>query len=180
MDLRKYYIDIAYQHFAEFGPDQFTFGRIAAESGIPFTALLKHFRNINNLMDDILEKHYQDIEIFNAVCKKQCKIYNDIHKLLMQYSTGFKFHIQLFRNKDYALYDLVYIHTNHLFKDLLVPLFMDYYEFEMPLLTAEIMWLDLVDRWYSRLDVDNFNVELLQQKTDDLMHVMLNFKNSLN
>jgi hypothetical protein len=98
----------------------------------------------------------------------------------MLYSTGFKFHIQLFRNKAYTLYNYVYTDINHLYKDCLVPLFIDYYEIEMPLITAEIMWLALVDAWYSRIELDKLNVATLQKNTDDIMRVMLSFKNSLN
>ena len=180
MDLKQSYTEIAYRHFAENGPDQFTFSKIAAESGITHFTLRKHFGNINNLTDCILEKHYREIEIFNEVCKKQCKIYSDVHKFLMLYSTGFKFHLQLFRNRDYDLYDLVYKDANLLTKDHLVPLFMVFYEYEMPLITAEIMWLALVDAWYSRLDIDNLRLKSLLKTNDEIMQVMLRFKNSLN
>jgi len=180
MDFKQHYTEVAYRHFAEFGPDQFTFSKIAGVSGIAHSTLRKHFGSVNNLMDCTLEKHYQEVEIFNEVCKKQCKIYSDIHKFLLQCSTGFKFHIQLYKNKDFDLYNLVYNEAMLLTKDHLVPLFMAFYDYEMPLISAEIMWLSLVDSWYSKLDIDNIHLESLLKTNDEIMHIMLSFKNSLN
>ena len=180
MDLKKYYIDIAYQHFADFGPGQFTFDRIVAESGIPFIALQKHFRNINNLMDDILEKHFRDAEEYMCQCRKYCKNYPDIHKILMNFQHGVKFQRQLHLHEDIPLCDFVYIHINHLSRKILVPKFMDYYNLKMPLLTAEIMWLGLIDKWYSRLEVNNLSEDMMRQTTDDIMRIMLHYKDSLN
>jgi len=173
------WLEMGYRHFAEFGPDQLSIKRIADEINVPRTTFYNYFADKEDLVHELLGIFIDQAEMFAKEGRITCKqLIPDLHILLYKYVTGLKFCRQLFLNRYNPVFNLVYINVNKKSNEFIIPLYIDYYNFNIPIETAEQLWDSLTDTWYSRLNPDDLSPGAISQLTEDIMETILRFLNS--
>ena len=173
---KQIWLEKAYDLFGEYGPDGLSIKSLAEKAGLPRTNFYYHFADKEDLIEQLLHLHKQVAENYCEVLKYQMRVFiPDLYKISAQYPEGFKFQRQLFLNRnDYRL-NLVYINCNISCNPIILPKLIEYYKLNVPYSVAESLWTTLTDTWYSRLDVNNFNVAYLCELTEEIMKTVLDF-----
>ena len=173
---KQKWLEEAYVHFGEYGPDRLNIKSLAEKAGLPRTNFYYHFADKEDLIEQLLHMHNEVAENYCVILKEQMQVFiPDFHKIIVQYPQGFKFQRQLFLNRnDYRL-NLVYIKCNISCNPAIIPKLIEYYKLNVPYSVAESLWTTVTDTWYSRLDVNNFNVAYLCGLTDEIMKTVLDF-----
>lgn len=173
---KQIWIEKGYDLFGEYGPDGLSIKLLAEKAGLPRTNFYYHFADKEDLIEQLLHLHNQVSENYCEALKDQMHVFiPDLYKITVQYPQGFKFHRQLFLNRnDYRL-NLVYINVNKTCNPIIIPKLIDYYKLNVPYSVIESLWTTVTDTWYSRLDVNNFNVESLCGLTEGIMKTVLDF-----
>ena len=136
-------------------------------------------KDYDQLLHQLLELHFDGIGIFCLACDEHCQSYPDLHPLLTKFTTGLKFHKQLFLNRTEAFYNLAFLKEISAVKHKIVPLFSEYYELEYDPQGIDVIWTTLVDAWFSRLDVNDLTAKPMQELTDEIMEIILRFQKEM-
>lgn len=176
MKSKQKWLEKAYDLFGEYGPDGLNIKLLAEKTGLPRTNFYYHFADKKDLIEQLLHLHNEVAENYCVVLKDQMQVFiPDMYKISVQYPQGFKFHRQLFLNRnDYRL-NLVYINCNISCNPIIIPKLIEYYKLNVPYSVIESLWTTVTDTWYSRLDFNNFNVEYLCGLTEEIMKTVLDF-----
>ena len=131
---------------------------------------------MDHLIEQLLYLHNQLVENYYVVLKDRMRLFlPDMHKVNIQYREGFKFHRQLFLNRNDHRLNLVYINANNSCNPIIIPKLIEYYKLNVPYSVIESLWTTVTDTWYSRLDINKFNVEYLCGLTEEIMKTVLDF-----
>ena len=150
-----------------------------AEKGLKAFEAADYGNDSEKLLDQLLEIHFVNVEIFCLACKEFCKSYPDIHPLLARFSNELKFHRQLFLNRNEQIYNLAFLKGVSDIKNIMLPLFMKHYKYDDSFQSLEAMWATLVESWFARLDINDLSAETMQGLTDEIMKVMQEFHNAM-
>ena len=176
---KQIWIEKGYELFGEYGPDGLKIKSLAEKAGLPRTNFYYHFTDKEDLIEQLLYLHTQVSENFNEVLKEQMQVFiPDMYKISAQYPQGFKFQRQLFLNRSDLRFNLVYINCNISSNPIIIPKLIEYYKLNVPYSVIESLWTTVTDTWYSRLDVNNFNVEYLCGLTEEIMRTVFDFAKS--
>jgi AcrR family transcriptional regulator len=170
------WIEGAYAHFAEVGPEQLNIKRIAEITGLPRTNFYYHFPDTDELLTHLLNFHVNVSKKFEAELQQKLKVFiPDLHRILSSYKTGVKFHWQLFKHRSDIRYGYIYNSGNSSSADIILPVFRNYYELTVSDSALRALWKTLTDSWYSRLDFDNFSPESMAELAEEIMNSILTF-----
>ena len=151
------WIEGAYAHFAEVGPERLNIKRIAEITGLPRTNFYYHFPDTDILITQLLSVHVDLSEKYEAELQQKLKVFiPDLHRILHSYETGVRFHWQLFKHRSDVRFGYIYNSINSSSADIILPVFRDYYELTVSDPALKALWKTLTDSWYSRLDFEDF------------------------
>ena len=173
---KQKWIEKGYDLFGEHGPDGLNIKLLAEKAGLPRTNFYYHFADKEDLIEQLLKLHIDIAENYCAILKDQMHVFiPDLHKINVQYPKGIKFHRQLFLNRSDHRLNFVYISVNNSCNLITIPKLIKYYNLNVPYSVIESLWVTVTDTWYSRLDINNFNVEYLCGLTEEIMKTVLDF-----
>ena len=173
---KQIWLEKGYEFFGEYGPNGLNIKLLAEKAGLPRTNFYYHFADKEDLIEQLLYLHNQLVENYCEVLKEQMQVFiPDLYKISAQYPKGFKFQRQLFLNRNDYRFNLVYINCNISCNPIIIPKLIEYYKLNVPYSVIESLWTTVTDTWYSRLDVNNFNVAYLCELTEEIMKTVLDF-----
>lgn len=179
MNSKQKLLKEAYDLFGEYGPDGLNIKLLAEKVDLPRTNFYYHFADKEDLIEQLLYLHTQVNENYCEVLKEQMQVFiPDLYKISAQYPQGFKFQRQLFLNRNDHRFNLVYINCNISCNPIIIPNLIEYYKLNVPYSVVESLWATVTDTWYSRLDVNKFNVEYLCGLTEIIMRTVFDFANT--
>lgn len=157
------WLEAAYSFFAEEGPENLTIKALAKNCGLPRTNFYYYFENKKELIDKIIELHFQSTtEIFNVELNKRLHIFiPDLYEVIYDFKLGMQFSKQLFKNRENSRYNNAYKKGVALSADLIAPKFKDFFNIDLPHESVKSLWYVLTDTWHSRLNFNNFSVDSL-------------------
>ena len=170
------WLEGAYSHFADVGPEQLNIKKISDLIGLPRTNFYYHFPNIDILVSQLLNFHVSISKIYEEELQQKLKVFiPDLQQILYRYETGVKFHWQLFKHRSDVRFGYIYNSMNSSSSDIILPVFRDYYKLTVTDAALKALWETLTDSWYSRLDFENFSPESLAELSDSIMQSILRF-----
>jgi AcrR family transcriptional regulator len=173
---KRKWIEGAYTHFADVGPEQLNIKRIAEITGLPRTNFYYHFSDTEVLLTKLLNFHNDIAKKFEEELQQELKVFiPDLYRILHPFKTGFRFHWQLFKYRSDIRFGYIYNSLNSSSAGIILPVFRDYYELTVSDSTLRALWKTLTDSWYSRLDFDDFSPESLAELADNIMQSILTF-----
>lgn len=176
---KQKWIDKAFKHFAEYGPEGLNIQKIAKDLKIPRTTFYHYFADKEDLLVGILESYIDRFSVFEIDCKANCKVYiPDFHRILARYEEELKFSRQLFLNRSNPVLNIFFLKGLRQSNKTIIPLFVKYYQFNIPYSIAEDLYNGLVESWFSRINPDELTQEAMQKITEEIMEVILKFYNS--
>ena len=173
---RNKWIEASYVLFAENGPENFSIKRLAELAGLPRTNFYYHFKDNDEVIDEAIKLHIIVAKEYLMVLKDELKNFlPDLHIISVKYPIGLKFVKQLFLNRETKKYNDLYNKLNKMPMPIIVPKMLSYYNLEIEYKIAEELWITVLDTWYSRLDVNNINLEVLCELSDSILKSVFNF-----
>lgn len=173
------WLETAYYLFAEVGPDNLNVLSLSEACGLSRSNFYYHFPDKEYLIDQLLKMHLESSENYKIDIKENLHSFlPDIHKIVVSYKLGIKFHWQLFRNRHTLKYNHVYLTLNNITGVLIIPKFVSYYKLNASAPVVKSLWDTLTDSWYSRVDFDNFTVDALCAISEETMLAILEFTRS--
>ena len=171
------WLEGAYECFGELGPKQLSINCIAKVTGLPRSNFYYHFPDREIMISQLLEAHIKLSNLYEEDLANNLKVYiPDLHRIIVKYKTGFKFHWQLFKNRNDRRFGAVYESLNQSSSKYILQAFKEYYIPDASEAVANSLWETLVDTWYSRIDFEDFTAESLSRHSDLIMHRILEFK----
>lgn len=172
------WIQAGYFLFAEVGPKNISIKRLAKIADLPRTNFYYHFKDNDELIDEIIKLHIAVAEEYLMVIKDELKCFlPDLHIISVRYPIGLKFVKQLFLNRQIKKYNVLYIKLNKMPIPIIIPKMLKHYNLKIDYHIAENLWVTVLDTWFSQLDVDNISLENLSQSTDRIMKTVIDFSN---
>lgn len=176
MDTREKWLEKSFENFADNGPQQLRIRNIALEIGVPRTTFYHHFADREDLISQLLERYMAAIEANVLIGSDYCrKLIPDLHEVIAMDITLLKFTRQLFLNRSDPVYNLVFTKSREKTNEVIIPLFIEYYKFNIPYRLAEDLWNSLAESWYSRLNPNDLSVESMRRLTEEIMQTVLAF-----
>lgn len=177
--MKEKWLNTAFQSFAECGPTQLSINSIAKEIGVPRTTFYHYFADKENLIEELLAMYMTYVDKFIDEGKTCCKqLIPDLYILLEKYALSLQFSRQLLLNRTEPHFNLVFQKGRQKTNKIIVPLFISYYNFNVPDNLAEELWNSLTESWYLRLDPKDVTVESMQKLTEEIMQTVLKFAQS--
>ena len=172
----KKWLEGAYAHFAEVGPEQLNIKRIAEITGLPRTNFYYHFPDTGVLLTQLLNFHVDISEQFEEELRQNLKVFiPDLHRILYSFETGLKFHWQLFKHRTDVRFGYIYNSLNSSSAEIILPVFREYYKLTVSDSALKALWKTLTDSWYSQLDFEDISPESLAELSDSIMQSILRF-----
>jgi len=172
----KKWIEGAYSHFADVGPEQLNIKRISEITALPRTNFYYHFPDTDILVTQLLNFHVDLSKEYEKELRQKLRVFiPDLHRILCSYETGVKFHWQLFKHRSDIRFGYIYNSLNNSSADIILPVFRDYYKLTVSDPALKALWKTLTDSWYSRLDFEDFSPESLAELSDSIMQSILVF-----
>ena len=173
---KRKWIEGAYRHFADVGPEQLNIKRISEITGLPRTNFYYHFPDTDILVTQLLNVHVDLSEKYERELRQKLKVFiPDLHRILCSFKTGVKFHWQLFKHRSDVRFGYIYNTLNSSSADIILPVFRDYYKLTVSEPALRALWKTLTDSWYSRLDFEDFSAVSLAELSDSIMQSILEF-----
>ena len=175
METKEIWLNKGYELFALHGPKSLTINKVAKEINQTRTSFYYYFNDLTDFIDELIQMHLKLFEIYLERGKNECKQYSpDIIILLSEFSTGLRFHKQLFNNRNNPLYNFTYMKCDERSADAFaIDLFKKYYELDADKSTLKLIHESLLDAWFSRLDNNNIKVEIMVKLSDEIMESIL-------
>ena len=172
------WIEIGYEHFGLYGAENLNVKQMAKEASISRTSFNYYFKNKDEFINELLMYHLDLNTKYCGAAKAYCKNYlPDLHKMVLMYPIGYKFHKQLFNYRTISKYNDVFITCNKISaKEFVVQLFIDHYKLQITFEDAFKLHEALLTTWYSRIDFNDsnvFNLDYLVNTTDEIMTPLL-------
>ena len=176
MDTREKWLKKAYEHFAEYGPEALRVQKIASELDVPRTTFYHHFYDLEDLVSQLLQRYLADVDYIIQIHRGQIKqLIPDLHIILAQHPWNLKFGRQLFLNRYNPVHNMIFLTAREKVNKVTIPLFIDYYHFNIPYSIAEDLWNSLSESWYSRLDPNDLSADSMQKLTEEIMETVMIF-----
>jgi AcrR family transcriptional regulator len=170
------WIEGAYSHFADVGPDQLNIKRIAEITSLPRTNFYYHFPDTHILVTQLLNVHVDLSEKYERELRQKLNVFiPDLHRILCSFKTGVKFHWQLFKHRSDVRFGYIYNSLNSSSAEIILPVFRDYYKLTVSDSALKALWKTLTDSWYSQLDFEDLSPESLAELSDSIMQSILRF-----
>jgi len=170
------WIEGAYSHFADVGPEQLNIKKIAEITDLPRTNFYYHFPDMDILVTQLLNFHVDLSKEYEKELRQKLKVFiPDLHQILCSYKTGVKFHWQLLKHRSNVRFGYIYNSVNSSSADIILPVFRDYYKLTVSDPALKSLWKTLTDSWYSRLDFEDFSALSLAELSDSIMQSILEF-----
>ena len=170
------WIEGAYSHFADVGPEQLNIKRISEITDLPRTNFYYYFPDTDILVAQLLNFHVDLSKEYEKELRQKLKVFiPDLHRILYSFETGVKFHWQLFKHRSNVRFGYIYNSLNSSSADIILPVFRDYYKLTVSDPVLKALWKTLTDSWYSRLDFEDFSPESLAELSDSIMQSILEF-----
>jgi AcrR family transcriptional regulator len=170
------WLEGAYSHFADVGPEQLNIKKISELTGLPRTNFYYHIPDTNILVTQLLNFHVDLSKKYEEELQNKLKVFiPDLHRILCSFETGVKFHWQLFKHRSDIRFGYIYNSVNSSSADIILPVFRDYYKLTVSDTALKALWKTLTDSWYSRLDFGDFSPESLAELSDSIMQSILEF-----
>jgi len=170
------WLEGAYGHFADVGPEQLNIKKISELTGLPRTNFYYHFPDTDVLITQLLNLHMDLSKKYEGELQQNLKVFiPDLHRILYAFETGVKFHWQLFKHRSDVRFGYVYNTVNSSSAEIILPVFRDYYELTVSDASLKALWKTLTDSWYSRLDFETFSPESLADLSDSIMQSIMEF-----
>jgi len=170
------WIEGAYSHFADVGPEQLNIKKISEITGLPRTNFYYHFPDTDILVAQLLNFHVDISKKYEEELQQKLHMFiPDLHRILNSFKTGVKFHCQLFKHRSDVRFGYIYNSLNSSSADIILPVFRDYYKLTVSDPALKALWETLTDSWYSRLDFEDFSPESLAELSDSIMQSILRF-----
>jgi len=170
------WLNVAYQEFAEHGPD-FSLKAISIKEALPRTTFYYHFTNKDDLIDELLQYHSSKIVVVRDEISKIKILIPDLYEALYNYKTSLMFYKQLLKNRHIVNYNDLYIKGN---KDVIkgiLPQIKAYFGFEYTYEEIFDFYNTLTDAWYATLDFNNFSVKSMTDLAESIMASILRITN---
>jgi hypothetical protein len=107
------WIEGAYSHFADVGPEQLNVKRISEITGLPRTNFYYHFPDTDILVTQLLNFHMDVSKEYEKELRQKLKVFiPDLHRILFTFETGIKFHWQLFKHRSDVRFGYIYNSVN--------------------------------------------------------------------
>jgi AcrR family transcriptional regulator len=173
---KRKWLEGAYQHFADEGPEKLNIKKISEITGLPRTNFYYHFPDTEDLISQLLNLHLDISKQYEKELRKNLhQFIPDLHRILISFKTGIKFHWQLFKYRNDGRFGYVYNSLNSSSAEFILPSFREYYELTVSDPALEALWRTLTDSWYAQLDFDVFTAESLAGLSDGIMQSILRF-----
>ncbi len=164
------WLEAAYQQFGCFGPE-FSLKALAQKANLPRATLYYHFDSKEHLIDELLKKHHEMADVFNAELKTNLKtLLPDLYHILFRYRVGAMFQQQLLRNCHVQSFLQAYNDLNYSSVIILLPYIRDYFNLEQSDQEIIKLYLALTDAWYAKVDFLHCSAESLQALAESLMN----------
>lgn len=169
------WIEEGYKQFGLYGPDNISIKKIAEDASISRTTFNYYFKDKDEFINELILHHVDMHSQFCKAGKQHCKKYlPDLHKLILTFPSGFKFHKQLFNHMNISKYRMAYFNCNEMSSRVfVVQLFIDYYSLPLKFEDALLLHESLTETWYSRLDIEDMRLETLIDLTEEIMKPLL-------
>jgi AcrR family transcriptional regulator len=173
---RKKWIEGAYRHFAEVGPEQLNIKKISEIADLPRTNFYYHFPDTDVLLTQLMNYHIDISKKYEKELQYRLKVFiPDLHRILYSFEMGVKFHWQLFKHRTDVRFGYTYNAINNTSAEYILPAFREYYQLNVSDSALKALWKTLTDTWYSRLDFKDFSPESLAELSDSIMQSILRF-----
>lgn len=174
------WIHAAYFEFAQNGPD-ISLKSLSEKTKLPRSTFYYHFHNKEHLIEELLNYHCNENEIFQAELTNNIKtLIPDLYIMMFQYKIGFMFHQQLLRNSHIDRYNKAYCCANSSSIKILLPHIKVYFGINHPDVDIINFYNILTDAWYSRIDFTNISVDSMIKFSENIMENTLGLYNNLN
>ena len=170
------WLEGAYLHFADVGPDQLNIKKISDITGLPRTNFYYHFPDTDTLITQLLGFHMDLSKKYEKELQLKLKVFiPDLHHILYAFETGVKFHWQLFKHRSDVRFGYTYNTINSSSAAFILPVFKDYYKLKVSGPVLKALWKTLTDSWYAQLDFNDYSPESLAALSDSIMQSILRF-----
>jgi AcrR family transcriptional regulator len=170
------WLEGAYRHFADVGPEQLNIKRISELTGLPRTNFYYHFPDTDILIAQLLNIHVDLSKEYEKALQQKLQVFiPDLHRIITSFETGIKFHWQLFKHRSDVRFGYIYNAINSSSAEYILPVLRDYYKLTVSDPALKALWKTLTDSWYSRLDFEDFSAESLAELSDNIMQSILRF-----
>ncbi|MCK4678154.1 MAG: hypothetical protein KAT48_08495 [Bacteroidales bacterium] len=171
METKYELLKVAYDNFGMQGPKSLI---------KTFKSFPKYiFNDVDDLNDQLLDKHSDHIEIFKTYCQLKLNVFTDLFDFLVKFPEVLRFHKQIFLHRNVPEYNLIFRYSFNEVSTFLRPYFLDYYQLETDNCINQQVLLTLAESWLSRININHPDaVEMLRQ-SDEILKSILDFKEYL-
>lgn len=172
---KQKWLEKAYEHFGEYGPEYVNIQKIASEIDLPRTSFYYHFADKDDLCEQLLQRHGVNTEKYIQIVKEQCRtLIPDLFLVIEQFPKTLKFHRQLFAVHNMPEYNQIFRYINKSGNPFIIPLVQKYYHLNFPYSTMEEFWDTVTHTWYGRMDTNQINAKALAALADEIIVSVLN------
>jgi AcrR family transcriptional regulator len=159
------WIEGAYSHFAEVGPEHLNIKRISKITGLPRTNFYYHFPDTDVLITHLLNFHLEISKKYEEELRQNLKVFiPDLQRILCSFETGLKFHWQLFKHRSDVRFGYIYNSVNTSSADIILPVFRNYYKLTASDPALKALWKTLSDSIMKSILEFNRETAILRQK----------------
>ena len=134
------------------------------------------FSDVDDLHDQLLDKHLDHIEIFKTYCQLKLNSFPDLFDFLVNFPEALKFHKQIFLHRDVPEYNLIVRYSFNEISTFLRPYFFDYYQLETDNGINQQFWITSAEAWFSRINTNLLNAGEMLRQSDEILKSILDFK----
>ena len=171
METKYKLLKIAYDNFGMEGP------KSLIETFKSFPKYI--FSDVNDLHDQLLDKHLDHIEIFKTYCQLKLNVFPDLFDFFVQFPEVLRFHKQIFLHRDVPEYNLIFQYSFNEVSTFLRPYFFEYYQLETDNGKNQQVWLTSAESWFSRINTNHLNADEMLRQSDEILKSILNLKKYL-
>ena len=141
-----------YQYFADVGPDNFSIKKLSELLKLSRTSFHYYFQNKDDFFDCLIEHHMEEVERFGKFAvNNKYDITDGLMNAMENFSTGMKFHMQLFIHRKNSKFDQAYLQGHEInFRNGILDWFISYFELDMNREEGKKAYLIFVDVLNSR------------------------------
>jgi len=171
------WINTGYKHFADYGPGNLVIKNIAKEAGVARTGFYYIFRDMDEFISYLLERHWQITMEYLGRIRNECNsLYPDLFMLISQYPLSFKFQKQLFLHRSEKIYNEAFEKGKTATHEAIMSLVIKHLKATRAIKVTEKLFWNLTDTWYSKIDFSNASAEEMEQKSRELMVLLEKIK----
>ncbi|TDK43405.1 TetR/AcrR family transcriptional regulator [Algoriphagus formosus] len=179
--VRQKWVEAAYSEFASLGPD-FSLKALSEKSKLPRASLYYHFASKEELLEELLLLHQENINKYHSHLAKNVKsLIPDLYEVVYSFKEGILFHRQLLLHPEKDEFYSLYRSTNEHSFTILLPHIKRLFETNVSNEEFIQFYHTLTDAWYIRLDPNHFSVESMIALAMEIMeHTLGLFSGSIS